>query len=68
MNMSTIAELADQHRCRAQEMRLIAVGIFDYNERASFLQFIDEYERLARDAKARDHGVVLPVRATRNNR
>jgi hypothetical protein len=59
---------SNQHRCRAQEMRTIARGIWDSQERANLLEFIDEYERLARAAKAVDHGVVLPVRAMLNSR
>ena len=58
-----IIALADQHHSRAQEMRKIAEGIWDFQERASLLQFIDDYERLAREVKAKHFGVVLPLRA-----
>ena len=59
--MTTISELADQHRCRANEMRTIARGIYDAEERKSLLDFIADSERLERAAKAKDHGVVLPI-------
>jgi hypothetical protein len=62
MQMKDLAVLADQHRSRAQEMRLIAAGIWDTVERASLIEFIGDYERLARAVNAKDLGVTLPSR------
>jgi hypothetical protein len=51
--MRDIADLADQRRCRAQEMRAIAEGIWDDKERASLMEFIADYEHMALEAKGR---------------
>ena len=59
--MRDIASLADQHRCRAQEMRIIAEGIWDDKERTSLIEFIEDYERLAHAVKIRDPGITLPT-------
>jgi hypothetical protein len=61
--MRELADLAAQYRFRAQEMRTIASGVYDHVQRGSFMQFIDEYERLAREVKALDLHVALPCRA-----
>ena len=37
---------------RAEEVREIAQGIFDQNERARVMQIADDYERLARESEA----------------
>jgi hypothetical protein len=58
--MIDLATLADQHQCRAQEMRTIARRISDQNDRGSLIEFIDSYERMARALKAWDHGVTRP--------
>jgi hypothetical protein len=57
-----ITALADQCHSRAQEMRTIATGIWDFQERSRLLEFIDDYERLAREVKAKHYGVVMPPR------
>jgi hypothetical protein len=66
--MRDLAEVADLYRCRTQEMRAIAEGIGDHKVRANLLEFVAEYERLAREVKARDLGVTLPSRAAASAR
>ena len=66
--MQDLADLADQYPCRAQEMRTLAAGIFDDAERGSFMQFIHDYERLAREVKGRDLRVAMPRRTDSSNR
>jgi hypothetical protein len=39
---------------------MIALAIFDHQERKIILDFANDYERLAREVKARDLGVTLP--------
>lgn len=60
--MTDLADVADQHRARASEMREIARGIWDTEERASLMTFIADYERLARAMNARDVRVHMPAR------
>ena len=60
MGMRDITEVADHHRCDAQEARMIAEGILDTNERKSLMGFIDSYERLAREVKTIDRRVIAP--------
>jgi hypothetical protein len=38
---------------RAEEVRTIAQGIFDPNERARVMQIADDYEQLARESEAK---------------
>ena len=59
--MKDIADLVDQYPCRVQEMRVIADGIGDQAERNAFLEFVGEYERLAREVKSKDLRVTLPT-------
>jgi hypothetical protein len=65
--MRDIAVLTDLYPVRARETRVIAEGIWDFEERKNLLEFINEYERLAREVKARERGVVLPLRAERGS-
>jgi hypothetical protein len=52
--MRNMAELIKSYAVRAGEVRIIAEGIFDYDERSKLLEFIGDYERLAHEIKARD--------------
>jgi hypothetical protein len=42
-------DLAVLYRLRADEVRTIAQGIFDWEERKKLMQIVDEYEQRARD-------------------
>ena len=46
-----IADVIDRYRADAKEVRAIAEGIYDHEERMKLLQFVDAYERLARSLK-----------------
>ena len=60
--MRDIAEITDLYLVRSREMRAIAEGIWDSEERANFLEFINEYERIARALRTKSDHVVLPTR------
>jgi hypothetical protein len=62
MFMTDLADVADQCAARAAEMRTLARGVFGTEERASLMEFIADYERLARAMNAKDIRVLTPVR------
>lgn len=59
--MTDLADVADQCAARAAEMRTLARGIFDTEEGASLMEFIADYERLARAMNAKGIRVVMPA-------
>lgn len=51
--MQDKAEITKHYRRRAEELRVIAEGIFDRDERKTLVEIADEFEQLARDAEAK---------------